>query len=147
MIKKKSNLNNNQPATKGDLASFKGEMKGEWTLFKGEMKSNLESFKGEIIEAVSGYSQKVEGRLDRIEGGQGKMEARLDKIEATMVTKDYLDEVLTTKLADLRGDLVVLMRKEDNKLKELVDILHKKRVLEPADVARIFSLEPFAKMI
>ena len=116
MIKKKANSHQNQPATKGDLGSLRGD---------------LESFKGEIIEAVSGYSQRVEGRLDRIEGGQGKMEARLDKIEATMVTKDYLDEKLNEKLFDLRGDLVVLMRKEDAKLKELVDILHKKRVLEP----------------
>ena len=118
MIKKKTNSHNNQPATKGDLGSLRGD---------------LESFKGEIIEAVSGYSQKVEGRLD--------------KIEATMVTKDYLDEKLNEKLFDLRGDLVVLARKEDAKLKELVDILHKKRVLEPADVARIFSLEPFAKIL
>lgn len=38
-----------------------------------------------------------------------------------MVTKDYLDD----KLADLKGDLVVLMRKEDAKLQALVDVLQK----------------------
>ena len=94
----------------------------------------------EIIEAMGKYSQKVEARFDKVEG-------RLGKIEATMVTKDYLHEVLSDKLSDLRGDLVVLMRKEDTKVKELVDILYKKGVLAQAEVTRILALEPFARII
>lgn len=87
----------------------------------------------ELVEAMGLYSNKTEERFDKIE-------SRLDKIESTMVTKDYLDD----RLGDLRGDLVVLMRKEDTKLKELVGILHEKKVLKQADVARTFSMEPFA---
>jgi len=56
-----------------------------------------------------------------------------------MVTKDYLD----TKLADLRGDLVVMMRKEDNKLKALVEILKEKKVINNEEVEKIMHLEPF----
>ncbi len=92
---------------------------------------------GEIIEAMNGYSQGVEKRFDAIDGRFNKaderfdkVETRLGKIESTMVTKDYLNEKLDDKMADLRGDLVVLMRKEDTKLKELVDILHQKRILK-----------------
>ena len=44
-----------------------------------------------------------------------EVNGRLGKIESNMLTKDYLDE----RLADLRGDLVVLTRKEDNKLKNI----------------------------
>ena len=62
-------------------------------------------------------------------------------IKVMMVTKDYLDG----KLADLRGDLVVLMRKGDTKLKALVGILHGKKVISNTDVKKIYSMEPFAQ--
>ncbi|OGF30435.1 hypothetical protein A2533_04300 [Candidatus Falkowbacteria bacterium RIFOXYD2_FULL_35_9] len=58
---------------------------------------------------------------------------------ANLVTKDYLDE----KLADLRGDLVVLTRKEDTKLKRLVNIMTNKNMLSSEEKAEIFALEPF----
>jgi len=62
-----------------------------------------ETTKNEILKAINDFST--------------------NKVEATMVTKDYLDD----KLSDLRGDLVVLMRKEDKKL-------------------QLFSLEPFPQL-
>jgi arsenate reductase-like glutaredoxin family protein len=65
--------------------------------------------------------------------------AELRKVQATMVTKDYLDD----KLADLRGDLTILMRKEDTKLKKLVEKLHAKHVLDDADVRDLAQMEPF----
>lgn len=71
------------------------------------------------------------------------LEKRVIKIEATMITKEYLDE----KLADLRGDLVVLMRKEDTKLKTLVDILTKKQVITDNDAKQILTMEPFPQLI
>ena len=46
-----------------------------------------------------------------------------------LVTKDYLDD----KLDNLRGELVVLTRKEDKKLISLVDTLYGKRVLSSTD--------------
>ena len=58
-----------------------------------------------------------------------------------MVTKNYLDD----KLADLRGDLVVLVRKEDRKVIKLVEILRTKNVLVDKDVSEILKLEPFAR--
>ena len=64
------------------------------------------------------------------------------KIKAEMVTKDYLDG----KLADLRGDLVVLTRKEDGKVKELVKILESKKVLSKSEVKKILAMEPFPQL-
>jgi hypothetical protein len=90
---------------------------------------------GELEEKMNERFDKVQGRLDKVEG-------RLDKVEATMVTKDYLDD----KLSDLRGDLVVLMRKEDNKLKTLIDILKVKRIISADDEKRILSMEPFPEL-
>ncbi len=100
----------------------------------------------DVLEAVQGLSTHMDEKfsdVDRkfvgIDQKFAGIDKRLDTIEATMVTKDYLDE----KLGDLRGDLTVLMRKEDVKLRELITILHAKQVLTPADVKHLFSFEPF----
>lgn len=68
---------------------------------------------------------------------------QFDSIRAEMVTKEYLDD----KLADLRGDLVVLTRKEDAKLKELVSVLREKDILNDPDVKRILTMAPFPQLI
>ncbi len=93
----------------------------------------------EILNSVNEFATQTEKRFDGVESRIGGVESRLDKIESTMVTKDYLDE----KLADLRGDLVVLMRKEDTKVKALIEILKERKVLTDEDVKKILSMEPF----
>lgn len=72
----------------------------------------------------------------------GQLKQDVTGIKSVMVTKDYLDE----KLADLRGDLVVLARKEDTKLKALIHLLKKKNVISEGDEKQLLTLEPFAEM-
>jgi predicted nucleic acid-binding Zn-ribbon protein len=95
------------------------------------------------FDRLEGRMDNVEGRLNKVEGKMDIIEGRLDRIEANMVTKEYLDD----KLADLRGDMVVLTRKEDHKLTALVEILAAKNVITPEESARIISMEPFGKTI
>ena len=49
-------------------------------------------------------------------------------------------------MADLRGDLVVLMRKEDTKVSKLIEILKRRKVITEAEEKEILSMEPFAKL-
>jgi hypothetical protein len=114
---------------------------------------NSEPTNTEILEAVNNFSTAVDkrfdgidnrldsmdNRLDSMDNRLGNMDGRLTAVEATMVTKDYLDE----KLADLRGDLVVLVRKEDNKFGALITELLKEKVLSQDAAKRILSMEPF----
>ena len=116
---------------------------------------NHEPTTTDILEAINNFSfdndkrfNKMDERFDKMDDRFNKMDDRLDKVEndlkivkSTMVTKDYLDE----KLGDLRGDLSVLIRKEDNKVKELVNILVKKKVLNENDQEKLFKMEPFAQ--
>jgi|SRR3989344_504625 len=108
-----------------DISDMKGEISG--------MKGEISGMKGEI----SGMKGEISGMKGEISGMKGE----IGQIKATMVTKDYLDD----KLSDLRGDLVVMLRKGDAKLKVLAEMLHDKKVLNRADVKRIYSLEPFAQ--
>ena len=103
----------------------------------------------DVLEAINTYAtrvdrnfQTIEGEISGIKGEISGIKGRLDKIEATMVTKDYLDE----KLADLRGDLVVMMRKEDTKVKTLVEILRARNIISEEDEKKVLSLEPFPSL-
>ena len=83
----------------------------------------------------------METRFDRMDERFDKVDVRLDHMERVMVTKDYLDE----KLSDQRGDLTILMRKEDRKVGALVSELLKRNVLDQEAADRILSLEPFSR--
>lgn len=96
----------------------------------------------DILTAINKFADNVEGKFEKIDERFEGLEGEVTKIRATMVTKDYLDD----KLSDLRGDLVVLTRKEDKKLVSLVEILEKKNILSRDDAKFIFSLEPFAQI-
>ena len=54
--------------------------------------------------------------------------------------KVWVDE----KLVDLRGDLVLLTRKEDRKVLRLVDFLRQNHALTDAQAKEIMGTEPFA---
>lgn len=63
-------------------------------------------------------------------------------IKATMVTKEYLD----TKLADLKGEMVSLTRREDNKLKAFIKMIEGKKVISDSDSRKLLTMEPFAEL-
>ncbi|RLC38125.1 hypothetical protein DRH27_03025 [Candidatus Falkowbacteria bacterium] len=84
----------------------------------------------------------VKKKFDKTNKEIGGMKKDIVKIKATMVTKDYLDE----KMADLRGDLVVLIRKEDNKVRKLLDVLQKRKVISLKETKEILAMEPFPEL-
>lgn len=104
---------------------------------------------GEILEMVIYIKDNAVNKTDfetsmaSVDKRLGGMEVRLTKVEAQMVTKEYLDD----KLSDLRGDLVVMMRKEDNKLKTLLGILQTRKVITKVDASKVMAMEPFAQLV
>ena len=79
---------------------------------------NNEATIGDVREAVNTLSTHVDGQFRRVDeqlreikGDITQLKGDVTQMKATMVTKDYLDD----KLADLRGDLVVLMRKPSSR--------------------------------
>jgi archaellum component FlaC len=117
----------------------------------------------EILEAINEFASAVERRFDGVEQRLDGVEQRLDGVEqrldgveqnikglgkdvssirSQMLTKDYLDE----KIADLRGDMVVLTRKEDTKMLKLVEILTRRKVISQKEAKEIRSMEPFSQL-
>ena len=107
----------------------------------------------DVLEAVNEFATKTENRFVSIEGKIGTMQSDIGTMQSdigtmqsdigimqsTMVTKDFLTE----KLADLRGDLVVLTRKEDRKLVALIALLRGKHLIEDNEAKSLLEMEPF----
>ena len=106
------------------------------------MNNGAEPTLHEVLSAVNEGFSTVEDRFVGIKDRLVGIETRLTRVEATMVTKEYLDD----KLANLKGDLVVLMRKEDTKLKALVGLLRDKRLISEPEAKSILTMDPFPQL-
>ncbi|MBI5621802.1 hypothetical protein HY933_02995 [Candidatus Falkowbacteria bacterium] len=91
------------------------------------------------LDGIDNRLDGVDGRLDGIDNRLDGMDQRFGRIEATMVTKDYLDR----KMAQQKGELIVLMRKADKKVKAIVDRLTMKHIYSAKEKAAFYSMEPF----
>lgn len=94
----------------------------------------------EILEAINSFANHNESRLQDIETRMGGLETRMGGLEIKMsgletrvVTKEYLDN----KLADLKGDLVVLLRKEDTKVVSLIETLRSRQAISDEEAKHI----------
>lgn len=81
----------------------------------------------------------------------------MEFLHDNMVTKDDLKTELTKqkleildkmeeKFVDMTGDLVVLMRKGDQKMVGLVTLLRDKRVITEDEAKTILQMEPFPQL-
>ena len=107
----------------------------------------------DILAALNAFATHVDDRFNQVDRRFGEVDKRFSgidskfksidqqftEIRATMVTKDYLDN----KIADLRGDLVLLARKGNTKLSPLVERLVEEKRLDPKVAHQILLMEPF----
>lgn len=121
----------------------------------------------DVLGAINGLSTDIDRRFDSVdarfntlEGRAGNMESQmvtkddlttelnkiktvivtkddlateLAKMKTTLVTKDYLDD----KLYDLKGELMIIVRKEDTKLTKVVNLLQHKKIFTEQEAASI----------
>ncbi|MFH1014278.1 MAG: hypothetical protein ABIH67_01270 [Candidatus Uhrbacteria bacterium] len=92
--------------------------------------------KDEILEAINIFSTHVDDQFSDI---RSKMATKEDLTKQKHEIMDSMDD----KLADLKGDLVVLMRREDKKVSELIVTLRDTKVLSAEDAERLLALNPF----
>lgn len=110
--------------------------------------ANGEATNGEIMEFLQEHmvtktdlresEERFESKLNGL-GSELLQEIRASELR----TLDKMDE----KFMSLKSDLVVLIRKEDNKLGELVQVLKDKNILVDADLRRILGMEPFPRSV
>ena len=96
---------------------------------------NQEPTTKDVIDVINTFSTKMDGRMDKLEKDVGYL-------KSNMVTKDDLDR----SLAKQKGEIVLLTRKGDIKLREMASILRDKQVLTQSEFEHIMSMEPFAQL-
>ena len=84
----------------------------------------------------------VDKKFVSVDGRLTKIEVRLTKVESQMVTKEYLDD----KLADLKGDFTVKLRKEDEKVNTTIDLLDKHEIIPGDELKAVKDIELFPKL-
>ena len=95
----------------------------------------------DLARAVKSGFDGVDKRFDGVDKRFNGVDKRLTRVESTMVTKDYLDE----KLVDLRGDIVILLRKEDRKLEALIEKLKERHIITDKDIKELQEIQIFAQ--
>ena len=84
--------------------------------------------------------------FDEVDKRFEAVDKRLEKIEQRIIqlpTKEYLDD----KLADLRGDIILLLRREDKRLQILIDKLREKNILQDKDIKELETTKIFVQQI
>ena len=117
-------------------------LEGKFTSLDQKLTDHIEESKQiheDILSAVNAGFTTVTTEIHEIKQDITGIKGRLNNVESQMVTKDYLDD----KLHDLRGDLTVVIRKEDRKVVALIDELRQTKVLSEPAAQRILALEPF----
>ena len=100
----------------------------------------------DVLSAINEFATKVEGEfvavrsdISGLKSEVSGLKTEIGVIKSTMVTKDHLDD----KLADLKGDLITVVRKENTKVVALIQKLREKNVLDDADMNFLLAMDPF----
>lgn len=97
-------------------------------------------WESDVEPAFQGVAKTFEGVDKRFEAIDKRFE-RIEKQISQLPTKSYLDD----KLAELEGGLISKLRKEDQKLERLVEMLKQKDVLTENEQKELAELKVFPK--
>ena len=88
--------------------------------------------------------EEFDEKMEKIDERFKKIDERFDSLKQEM-NKQKLDilDAVDNKLAHLKGDLVILMRKEDKKVVALVEILKEDKVITLEKAKTVLAMEPF----
>ncbi|MBU1178240.1 hypothetical protein KJ903_03385 [Patescibacteria group bacterium] len=147
--------------TKGEFIKTRSEL----ARTRAEISETNQKMDSEFIKTNqkmdSGF-EKVDERLNKIDKGFENLATMIKAGFDNVVTKDQLKEELTVelnkhrlktqdfiedKIADLKGELVLLTRGVDNKLFCMVDKLGQKKILGKGDTDKLASMESFPRTV
>ncbi|MFH1405435.1 MAG: hypothetical protein ABIH21_05090 [Patescibacteria group bacterium] len=106
----------------------------------------------DVLDAVNTSSSRTEERFRGLEKNlkseisSVKTEISSVKTELTQtINKQKLEliDAMDDKMADLKGHLVILMRKEDKKVTTLINLMRDKQLLNDEEANMILALDPF----
>jgi len=90
----------------------------------------------------------LEVRFDNLEVRFDNLEVKVDGLDRKLnETKLDLLDAMDDKLADLKGHLIILMRKEDMKVNQLITLLHERDLISKTDFEKLLEFQPFPQSV
>lgn len=133
---------NNEPTNRELLEAIQGF--GKMTQTNTEDIKTLTGAVGTLKDTVSTLTEDIQDLKESVNVFASNTEQRLKSLESDMgiiksqmVTKEYLDE----KINNVRGDLVALVRKEDDRVTGFVDMVHKNKGISTNEAVYLNSLK------
>jgi hypothetical protein len=107
--------------------------------------------RAELDQKFDAIDQKfgaIDQKFDAIDQKFGAIDQKFETLERKLRSEIRGSELrmmdaMDDKLANLKGDLTVMMRGEDKKVSFLIRLLEKKQVLTAEEAGSILSLQPF----
>ena len=96
---------------------------------------------GVLKAEVGGLKEEVGGLKEEVGGLKAEIAVEFRKMKVEIL--DGVDD----KITNLKGDLVVLMRKEDRKVITLIGMLREKQVISEAEAKALLGMEPFPQIL
>ena len=90
----------------------------------------------------------LEVKVDNLEVRFDNLEVKVDGLDRKLnETKLDLLDAMDDKLADLKGHLIILMRKEDMKVNQLITLLHERDLISKTDFEKLLEFQPFPQSV
>ena len=103
----------------------------------------------EMNASLKNLTGKVDNLTDNLNDLTGFLREHMvtheDLDKALNKQKHEILDLVDKKIADLKGELVSLMRKAGNQIKELVGVLRNKEALTEKETDNLLSLTPFPR--
>ena len=94
----------------------------------------------EEFNNLRGEFNGLRGQVHNIDGRLQSLEVKVNQVKLDLI--DAMDK----KMANLKGDLVVLLRTEDKKVDAFIEVLRKQRTLKEHDARSLLGMSPFPQI-
>lgn len=112
---------------------------------------------GKLAVMIKSGFDDVDKRFKNVDKRFEDIDKRFESVDKrfdTMATKEDMNknklemqDFITGKIAELKGEMVVLTRTEDKKLFCLIDKLGRKKILTKRDINQLSGMKPFPRTV
>ena len=99
----------------------------------------------DLRDAMIGQFNKIDNKFSEIDDKfirlENQLRTEIRRSEAN--TRDFVDK----RIYELRGDLISLLKKGDQRVVKMVDVFKNKKTLTAQEAKEIMSIEPVARFI
>jgi len=85
----------------------------------------------------------ISDNVGSLKSDVSSLKSEIGYVKSQMVTKSYLDD----KLADLSGDTIIKLKKEDAKVNRLIEMMGGKKMLDEKEIKELEEIKVFPRPV